>query len=404
MARTTQRIAIIGAIVASFIGYLYQAPHSEGIAQMNRVRILGIPIKIACLIGKVAELFGISSEAVVIQKFCKIVRQLKDKQEDAGLQIEDTLIENVPVRIVRPLNNNDNLPAIVFFHGGAFYMGSVDTHNGITSALARLANVVVISVNYRLSPQHPFPAGLDDCYTVAKYVLKHGDSKKLRIDRNRVALAGDSAGGNMATVNTMRFITHPVGQYSPRLQILIYPLLQLFDLMLPSYMHQHYEIFPYSVDYTMSVYLNEKIDASIYANNHTSLKQKRHYRKYVDWSLIPSKYRKLYKNPITDDKEGDPSLIKKAKKLLSPEISPLLVEDEQLAKLPPTYILSVGHDRLRDEAFIYEGRLKHVGVPVVHNHYEHAFHGSLSLLYGPSGLDIAHVMIGDIAKYVKKNL
>jgi acetyl esterase/lipase len=202
----------------------------------------------------------------------------------------------------------------------------------------------------------------------------------------------------------MRFATDPVGGHSSRIQILIYPVVQLFDMMLPSYLEEHYAFFRYTVDNTLSLYLNEKIDQSIYANNHTSVKQKKHYRKYVDWSLIPSKYRTIYKNPITDDNEGDPNLIERAKKALSPEISPLLVEDKQLAKLPPTYILSVGHDRLRDEAFIYEGRLRRVGVPVVHNHYENTFHGSLGFLYGPFGLDIAHDMIADIVKYVNENL
>jgi len=90
--------------------------------------------------------------------------------------------------------------------------------------------------------------------------------------------------------------------------------------------------------------------------------------------------------------------------MLTPEISPLLVEDNELAKLPSTYILSVGHDSLRDEAFIYEARLKRAGVSVVHNHYEHTFHGSLGFLNGPFGLKIAHEMIGDIVKYVKSNL
>ncbi len=212
------------------------------------------------------------------------------------------------------------------------------------------------------------------------------------------------SGGNFAAVNAMRFATHSVSGHSPRLQILIYPVVQLFDLMLPSYLQQHHDFFHYTVDNVLSVYLNEKIDASIYANNHTSVKQKKHYRKYVDWSLIPSKYRTIYKNPITDNNEGDPNLIERAKKALSPEISPLLVEDDQLAKLPPTYILSVGHDRLRDEAFIYEGRLRRAGVSVVHNHYEHTFHGSLNFLYGPLGLDIAHKMITDIVGYVNDNL
>jgi acetyl esterase/lipase len=202
----------------------------------------------------------------------------------------------------------------------------------------------------------------------------------------------------------MRFANHPVGKYSPRLQILIYPIVQLFDLMLPSYIQEHYEVFQYTVDHMLSMYFNQKIDASIYANNHTSIKQKKLYRKYVDWSLIPAKYRTVYKNPITDDKEGDPKLIEKAKEALNPEVSPLLVEDKQLAKLPTTYILSVGRDRLRDEAFIYGGRLKRAGVSVVHNHYEDTFHGSLNLLYGPLALDIANEMMADMVKYIKENL
>jgi arylacetamide deacetylase-like 2 len=404
MARTAQRLAIIGAITASIIGYLYYAPGIEDMAQTNRIRALGATMKITQFVGTVAELTGLSTRLSVIRKVGSIIRYLKDKQEDAGLEIEDTLIEDIPVRIARPLNNNDYLPAIIYFHGGAFYMASVDTHNSITSTIARLANVVVISVDYRLAPEYPFPAGLDDCYAVAKYVLEHGDSRKLRIDRSRVALAGDSAGGNFAAVNAMRFATHPVGQHSPRLQILIYPVVQLFDMMLPSYIQEYYQILDYTVDNVLSLYLNEDIDKSIYANNHTSVKQKKHYRKYVDWSLIPSKYRTIYKHPITDDNEGDPNLIESAKEALNPEVSPLLVEDEQLAKLPPTYILSVGEDRLRDEAFIYGGRLKRAGVSVVHNHYERTFHASLNFLYGPFGLEIANKMLGDIIKYIKTNL
>ena len=282
-------------------------------------------------------------------------------------------------------------------------------------------HIGMILFSYRLAPEHPFPAGLDDSYAVAKYVLEHGDSDKLRIDPSRVAIAGDSAGnisifslmpvtllhvtgGALATVIAMRFATKPVGKYSPRTQILLYPVLQLFDLMLPSYMQDHFQPLHYTVDHTLSLYLNQNIDPSIYGNNHTSVQQKQHYRKYVDWSLIPAKYRKVYKQPLTDDHQGDPVLIERAKLALSPEISPLLVDDVQLAKLPQTYILSVGHDRLRDESFIYEGRLRKNGVAVVHNHYANAFHAILGFLYGPFGLDIAHVMLNDVAKYIKETL
>ena len=202
----------------------------------------------------------------------------------------------------------------------------------------------------------------------------------------------------------MRIATHSVGKHSPRLQILIYPVLQYFDMMLPSNIQDCYQLYPYTVDHTLSLYFNQTIDQSIYANKHTTVKQKQHYRKYVDWSLIPSKYRTVYKHPFTDDQEGDLDLIKKAKQALNPEVSPLLVEDKQLEQLPSTYLLSVDHDRLRDQAFIYEGRLKRVGVSVVHKHYEHIFHGSLGLFHGPMTLDIAHQMITDLIEYIKENL
>jgi acetyl esterase/lipase len=202
----------------------------------------------------------------------------------------------------------------------------------------------------------------------------------------------------------MRFVSAPIGKYSPHLQILIYPVVQMFDFMLPSYIQEHYIFFHYTVDNALSLYLNQDIDKSIYANNHTSVQEKQRYRKYVDWSLIPSKYRTIYKHPITDNNEGDPNLIQKAKLALSPEISPLLVDDDQLARLPSTYILSVGHDHLRDEAFIYGGRLERAGVSVVHNHYEDTFHGSLNFLHGPFAFDIANQMMDDMAEYIKANL
>lgn len=211
-------------------------------------------------------------------------------------------------------------------------------------------------------------------------------------------------GGNFAAVVAMRFATHPIGNHSPRLQILIYPVLQFFDIMLPSMLREHYQLFHYTVDHTLSVYFNQTITDAVYANKHTSVAQKKHYRQFVDWSLIPSKYRTVYKHPITDKIEGDPDLIERAKETLTPEASPLLVEDEQLAKLPLTYISSVGHDRLRDEAFIYAGRLKRVGVSVVHDHYEDVFHGSLGLSSGPVVLDIARTMTDDLVKYIKNNL
>jgi acetyl esterase/lipase len=191
----------------------------------------------------------------------------------------------------------------------------------------------------------------------------------------------------------------------PRLQVLIYPLVQLFDLMLPSYLTVPLQIFDLGrTGLPLEFYINKSISDDIIANNHTSIQQKKYYRRFVDWSLIPKKYRQIYTEPITDQLPGDPKLIENAKGLLHPDISPLLIEEEELAKLPPTYILTVDHDRLRDEGFIYAGRLKANGVNVVHHHFENTFHGALAFLEGLFELDIAHVMLDDIAKYLKHNL
>ncbi|CAF0724413.1 unnamed protein product [Adineta ricciae] len=387
------------------MAYLYRAPNNKGIEQIDRIRILCIPMKIAHLIGQIVEFFGVSDRVMVLRKVIDFAALLQNKKVvDANLQVKDTLIENVHVRIVRPLNDNSSLPVLIYFHGGGFYMGSVDTYNTLTSTLSRSANIVVVSVNYRLAPEHPLPAGLNDCYTVAKYLLEYKQSKDLHIDPTRVIIAGDSAGGSLAAIITMRLVTHPVSKYLPRLQVLIYPSLQFFDMMLPSYRQQHFTFLHYTSSHKLSVYLNDSIDETLYFNQHTSLEQKRWYRKYVDWSLIPIEYRTIYTNPIMDGQEGDFKLIEKMKRALEPDVSPLLVDNEQLAKLPSTYIITVGHDRLRDEGFIYARRVKRTGVDVTHKHYENTFHGSITFLYGSLGLNIAREMVDDIVQHMKRIL
>ncbi|CAF1358862.1 unnamed protein product, partial [Didymodactylos carnosus] len=332
MARSLQKFAIFMGIFATIFAYLYHVPHSQGVDEMKKIRPLSASMKIINFI------------------------------------VEDTKIDHIPVRIYRSnviAKNDKSLhPAIIYYHGGAFYMGSVDTHNGITSTLARLTNFIVISVAYRLAPEHPFPSGLDDCHKVTKYVFNH--AKKYHIDENRIVLAGDSAGGNFAAVLTQRFIDDG---YSPKSQVLIYPVIQFFDFMLPSYMRSTLTLFHFgSTAEILSLYLNTTISSDIMANNHTTPKIKKQFAKYVDWSLLPDNFLDGRK-PLKPD-YGSKELYDEAKQVLSKDISPLLVEDKYLKKLPLTYILSVGHDKLRDEAFIYAKRLEQLGVEVVHDHHE----------------------------------
>ncbi|CAF4764426.1 unnamed protein product [Rotaria sp. Silwood1] len=409
MARKLQCLAIISSILIVLFAYLYYVPNSEGVPQMNRIRLLSASMKIIRFIGKISETFGFASAWYIQRTSGHVLKKLKPTEINVDLNIKNITIDGVSVRIYSPLNINHNknkyLPAIIFYHGGAFYMGSVETHHPITRRLALMTGFIVISVEYRLAPEHPFPAGLDDCMKVTQYILDSNNAEKLNIDSKRIAISGDSAGGNLAAVIAMRFANNENNINVPRVQVLIYPVVQFFDFMLPSYLTPALHIFHFGRGgQILEFYINKSITNDILINNHTSIEQKKQYRQFVDWSFIPNKYRKVYKESITDNIDGNPKLIENAKQVLHRDISPLLVDNKELSKLPSTYILTVDHDRLRDEGFIYAGRLKASGVNVVHRHFENTFHGSLTFLEGLFELDIAHEMLNDIVQYLKENL
>ena len=137
--------------------------------------------------------------------------------------IEDHLIETsghqIPIRIYNPSGGRD-LPAVIFFHGGWFLAGDLETHDRPLRALTNAANCIVVAVDYRLAPEHPFPAAINDGYTVLQWVASKG--AEFGIDSNRLIIAGDSAGGTIATV-LARKVAENKG-LCVLLQVLIYPV------------------------------------------------------------------------------------------------------------------------------------------------------------------------------------
>jgi acetyl esterase len=121
-------------------------------------------------------------------------------EQEAVFSVEDKTIEfpdrKINIRMYRP-DNKKALPAVVYFHGGGFFKGSIESHDRPLRQLANLSGVVVISVDYRLAPEYPFPHGLNDCIDTTEWIMNHAE--ELHIDSNRIAVAGDSAGGTLAT-------------------------------------------------------------------------------------------------------------------------------------------------------------------------------------------------------------
>jgi acetyl esterase len=133
--------------------------------------------------------------------------------------VEDLDADGVPVRVYRP-SSDPNLPIVVYLHGGGWTIGSVEQFDPIVRQLAKEARAIVVSVDYRLAPEHPFPAPLDDCWQAVQWVAKH--AAEFGGDPTRIALAGDSAGGNLAAVCAL--LARDAGAPQLALQVLVYPV------------------------------------------------------------------------------------------------------------------------------------------------------------------------------------
>ena len=137
--------------------------------------------------------------------------------------IEDTTIPGphgaVPIRIYRPKKCPNPAPVLLFFHGGGFVIGDLDGYDRPCRRLAKVARCVVISVDYRLAPEHKFPVGLEDCWAAFDWIRNQG--QKWGLDTSRISLCGDSAGGNLAAVVAQT--ARDVGGTQPNLQVLVYP-------------------------------------------------------------------------------------------------------------------------------------------------------------------------------------
>ncbi|MDP7547457.1 MAG: alpha/beta hydrolase [Alphaproteobacteria bacterium] len=129
---------------------------------------------------------------------------------------------NIPVRVYRPEGADGPLGALVYYHGGGHVIGSMDTHDSVARAMCRDANIVVLSVDYRMGPEAKFPAAVDDCYAATKWLSDNADDMGVRADR--IAVGGDSAGGNLALVISLMARDNDDG-LSVAYQLLVYPVM-----------------------------------------------------------------------------------------------------------------------------------------------------------------------------------
>jgi len=223
----------------------------------------------------------------------------------------------LPVRVYTPKDGTAPYPIVMFFHGGGFVIGDLDTHDQVCRSLANGANAMVVAVDYRLAPEHPYPAAPDDCWAATTWVAEHG--AELGGDPTRMAVAGDSAGGNLAAVVAQQ--ARDEGGPPLKAQVLIYPATDL------SMMHD-------SITENGEGYLLTREGMEWFMG---------HYAPDVDHVRC----------------------------------SPLAAVD--LSGLPPALVITAEFDPLRDEGEAYAAHLREAGVPVVLSRYDGMIHGFFQL-------------------------
>jgi acetyl esterase len=228
--------------------------------------------------------------------------------------------EAIPLRLYRPLGAvlGSMLPSLVFFHGGGWVIGDLETHDTMCRHLANAADCAVVSVDYRLAPEHKFPAAVEDCLLATEWVAENGAA--LGIDGMRLAVGGDSAGGNLAAVVSL--LARDRGMPSLRYQLLLYP----------------------PVDF---------------AGRHES------HARFAEGYLLTTATMRWFSEQYLPGPEDVANWC----------ASPLQAAD--LAGLPPAYVLTAGFDPLCDEGAAYAERLREHGVAVRHRHVADQIHGFL---------------------------
>jgi acetyl esterase len=240
----------------------------------------------------------------------------------------------IPIRAYVPLAVRRPSAALVFYHGGGFALGSLASHDGPCRVLADEAGLVVIAVDYRLAPEHRFPAAVDDAVAAFRWVAANAAS--LGIDPRRIGVGGDSAGGNLAAVVAQQTRDDAL---RPAMQLLIYP----------------------ATDFTMSAPSHAQMGHGFFLEHETMLWFRDHY-------------------------------LRGPEDVRDPRASPLFADD--LRDLPPAYVCTAGFDPLRDEGEAYANRLREAGNTVVYRCYPSLFHGFIS---AAGGIDAARPTLTEAA-------
>lgn len=329
--------------------------------------------------------------------YVSIMRNLENVADIVGgenVTITKHTFGGVPTTIFSPLQEsikkeNSEEPGIVFFHGGGWAVGGVELYGAFARSLAKHSGMKVVFPEYRLAPENPYPAGLEDCISATLDFASQ--SSKFGISKDKLMFVGDSAGGNLAVAVSLSLATRNEADIEPCHMSLIYPLLQMSNFMLPSYRQNAKaplltpEIVARFVVLYMGIQNFTDIIQPMTHNFHMEGIESDGFANKIDSTLVPEQYkRQMPALPPYKPNLVETEAMKKYKRMLQmnaadPLFSPLSAKDDDLKLLPDTNILTSEFDVLRDDGLILYERMKSLDLDVTYRNMEFGTHGIANL-------------------------
>jgi acetyl esterase len=299
------------------------------------------------VIESAARSAGPAPGALGVAEARKLYRETRLRLAPPPVAVEETRDFSFPgpagdigARTYRPLGSQarEALPAVVYFHGGGWTCGDLDTHDSVCRGIAAHGRCAVVAVDYRMGPEHKFPAAVEDAVAAVQWVSKNAGS--FAIDAARLAVAGESAGGNLAAVAAIALRDSEPGL---AMQVLVYPVTdQAADTDSLKRFAQGYSLTRELLRWYQGQYLRDERDRA-------------------DWRASPLRAR-------------------------------------EHSRLPSAYILTAGFDPLLDEGRAYAERLEQAGVPVTYECFEGQIHGFLPMGGAIAAAHHAHYRIGQMLR------
>ena len=302
----------------------------EGRRERSQGRVMDPKAQVVAEFSRSVRVPGYFPPLPELRQQIRTLVELLDTPAPALKRIEDIQVPGAegPVNARVYADADGPLPVLAFFHGGGWVQGDLESHHGLCAHFARWSGAMVVAIDYRLAPEHRWPACVDDC--VAAYAWLRANAAEIGGDPARVAVGGDSAGGNLSIAVSQHVAR--TGGTVPDFQWLIYP----------------------ATDFAMTAASHEE---------------------FIEGAIIPRDrvlwYRDQY---LAQESDGN-----------DVRASPLLAAD--LKGQPPALIQTAGFDPLRDEALAYANRLRDAGVHTTHHEYPGQIHGFMMLTKAiPEGL------------------